>query len=292
MNASFASKRLSRALLAAAASSAPRSSAAAATTVASSLLHPPPPPSFESDGAARPLFHSPWSVLQQRGVKVRGSDVRPGNVVERKGCIMIVVKADHNQQGRGSAMIQVELRDVESGNKTNARFNTDESIEKVFVEEKSYTCMCTMADEVALVDPRTFEQVDVKRDLFGKAGVYLKEEMKVMLRFFDDIPLSGSVPKRVICTVVDTPPPLKGVSATPVEKRALLDNGLTVKVPAFIESGEAILVNTEDDSYMSSYLLGQIYTTSQSLGMLTGAPFTGQRNDCKVLEVMFLAVSK
>ncbi|XP_056176040.1 uncharacterized protein LOC115670544 isoform X4 [Syzygium oleosum] len=247
MNASFASKRLSRALLAAAASSAPRSSAAAATTVASSLLHPPPPPSFESDGAARPLFHSPWSVLQQRGVKVRGSDVRPGNVVERKGRLYEVVKADHNQQGRGSAMIQVELRDVESGNKTNARFNTDESIEK---------------------------------------------EMKVMLRFFDDIPLSGSVPKRVICTVVDTPPPLKGVSATPVEKRALLDNGLTVKVPAFIESGEAILVNTEDDSYMSSYLLGQIYTTSQSLGMLTGAPFTGQRNDCKVLEVMFLAVSK
>ncbi|KAL3719761.1 hypothetical protein ACJRO7_004697 [Eucalyptus globulus] len=229
MNASFASKRLSRALLAAASSSAPRSSAAAAaaTTPAPSLSHPLPSSSSEIDGTARSLFRSPWSVLQQRGVKVRGSDVRPGNVVDRKGCI--VVKADHNQQGRGSAMIQVELRDVESGNKVNARFNTDESVEKVFVEEKSFTCMCTMGDEVALIDPQTFEQVDVKRDLFGKAGVYLKEEMKVMLRFFDDTPLSGSVPKRVICTVVDTPPPLKGVSATPAEKRALLDNGLTVK---------------------------------------------------------------
>lgn len=254
MNASFASKRLSRALLAAASSSAPRSSAAAvaaATTPAPSLSHPLPSSSSEIDGTARSLFRSPWSVLQQRGVKVRGSDVRPGNVVDRKGRLYEVVKADHNQQGRGSAMIQVELRDVESGNKVNARFNTDESVEKVFVEEKSFTCMCTMGDEVALIDPQTFEQVDVKRDLFGKAGVYLKEEMKVMLRFFDDTPLSGSVPKRVICTVVDTPPPLKGVSATPAEKRALLDNGLTVKVPPFIESGEAILVNTEEDAYMS-----------------------------------------
>ncbi|KAF8035387.1 hypothetical protein BT93_C1422 [Corymbia citriodora subsp. variegata] len=253
MNASFASKRLSRALLAAAAS-APRSSAAAAAATASpapSLSHPLPSSSPEIGGTTRSLFQSPWSVLQQRGVKVRGSDVRPGNVVERKGRLYEVVKADHNQQGRGSAMIQVELRDVESGNKMNARFNTDESLEKVFVEEKSFTCMCTMGDEVALIDPQTFEQVDVKRDLFGKAGVYLKEEMKVMLRFFDDRPLSGSVPKRVICTVVDTPPPLKGVSATPAEKRALLDNGLTVKVPAFIESGEAILVNTEEDAYMS-----------------------------------------
>ncbi|XP_039159920.1 elongation factor P isoform X2 [Eucalyptus grandis] len=211
MNASFASKRLSRALLAAASSSAPRSSAAAAAaaaamTPAPSLSHPLPSSSSEIDGTARSLFRSPWSVLQQRGVKVRGSDVRPGNVVDRKGRLYEVVKADHNQQGRGSAMIQVELRDVESGNKVNARFNTDESVEK---------------------------------------------EMKVMLRFFDDTPLSGSVPKRVICTVVDTPPPLKGVSATPAEKRALLDNGLTVKVPPFIESGEAILVNTEEDAYMS-----------------------------------------
>ncbi|KAK4758140.1 hypothetical protein SAY87_019441 [Trapa incisa] len=120
--------------------------------------------------------------------------------------------------------------------------------------------------------------MDVKKDLFGKNAAYLKEEMKVTLRLFDDKPLSGSVPKRVICTVKETPPPLKGVSATPVyaqfpffvlippqlhifyastwvcymrEKRALLDNGLTVKVPAFIETGEAILVSTDHDSYIS-----------------------------------------
>ncbi|KAK4792383.1 hypothetical protein SAY86_022818 [Trapa natans] len=204
-----------------------------------------------SASAAGQLLQSPWSTIQQRGVKVHGSDVRPGNVIERKGRLYEVVKADHNQQGRGSAMIQVELRDVESGNKVNARFNTDESLEKVFVEEKSLTCMCTIDDEVALIDPDTFEQMDVKKDLFGKNAAYLKEEMKVTLRLFDDKPLSGSVPKRVICTVKETPPPLKGVSATPAEKRALLDNGLTVKVPAFIETGEAILVSTDHDSYIS-----------------------------------------
>ncbi|KAI4340589.1 hypothetical protein MLD38_025408 [Melastoma candidum] len=196
------------------------------------------------------LLRSPWSTFQHRGVKVHGSDVRPGNVVERKGRLYEVVKAEHNQQGRGSAMIQVELRDVESGNKVNARFNTDESIEKIFVEEKFFTCMCTMDDEVALIDPNTFEQIDVKRDLFGKAAAFLKEDMKVMLRLFNDKPLSGSVPKHVACTVVDTPHVAKGASVTPVEKRALLDNGLTVKVPTFIENGEVILINTEDHTYM------------------------------------------
>ncbi|XP_031401661.1 uncharacterized protein LOC116211425 [Punica granatum] len=245
-----ASRRLSRALLSAAAVPSSRS---LRTLTA---LPPHSPLAFDRSGAASAspagqLFLSPWSIIQHRGVKIQGSEVRPGNVIERKGHLYEVVKAEHNQQGRGSALIQVELRDVESGNKVNARFNTDESIAKVFVEEKSFTCMCTINDEVALIDPATFEQLDVKKDLFGKNAVYLEEEMKVTLRLFDDRPLSGSIPKRVICIVKETPPQVKGVSATPAEKRALLDNGLTVKVPSFIETGEAILVNTEDDSYIS-----------------------------------------
>ncbi|OWM69279.1 hypothetical protein CDL15_Pgr025466 [Punica granatum] len=244
-----ASRRLSRALLSAAAVPSSRS---LRTLTA---LPPHSPLAFDRSGAASAspagqLFLSPWSIIQHRGVKIQGSEV---------------VKAEHNQQGRGSALIQVELRDVESGNKVNARFNTDESIAKVFVEEKSFTCMCTINDEVALIDPATFEQLDVKKDLFGKNAVYLEEEMKVTLRLFDDRPLSGSIPKRVICIVKETPPQVPSFIETGEailvnteddsyisrEKRALLDNGLTVKVPSFIETGEAILVNTEDDSYIS-----------------------------------------
>ncbi|KAK4789283.1 hypothetical protein SAY86_020602 [Trapa natans] len=92
---------------------------------------------------------------------------------------------------------------------------------EVFVEEKSFTCMCTIEDEVALIDTDTYEQVGVKKDLFGKNAAYLKEEMKITLRLFDDKPLSGSVPKHLICTVKETLPRLKGVSVTPAYAQPL-----------------------------------------------------------------------
>ncbi|XP_052194399.1 uncharacterized protein LOC127802562 isoform X2 [Diospyros lotus] len=236
----FPRKQLFRALLCssdyfpASASSSSTSSRRALTLTASWLRSQPSPG----------VLTSPWSAMQLRGAKYRGSDVKPGNVIEKKGKIYQVLKAQHTVQGRGGACIQVELRDVDSGNKINERFRTDEAIENlahlfstllslwaagVFVEEKPYTYLYTEDDVVVLSEPNTFDQLDVPRDLFGEAAVYLKDEMTVTVQLYDGKPMSASVPQRVTCKVVEAQVPMKGIAATPHYKKVLLDNGLNVQ---------------------------------------------------------------
>ncbi|KAI3966712.1 hypothetical protein MKX01_041188 [Papaver californicum] len=192
---------------------------------------------------SRGTFDKPWSASQHRGVKVLGTDVRSGNVIQRK--------AQHTQQGRGGAIIQVELRDVDSGNKVTERFRTDEAMERVFVEEKSFTFLYTIGDSVTLMEPETYEQMEVSKDLFGKASAYLKEDMKVSLQLYDGKVMSATIPPRVTCTVAEAKGNMKGLTATPQYRRVLLENGLTVQAPPFIEVGDQIIVNTIDDSYVT-----------------------------------------
>ncbi|XP_020095657.1 uncharacterized protein LOC109715182 isoform X1 [Ananas comosus] len=169
----------------------------------------------------------------------------------------------------------VELRDVDTGNKTTERFRTDEAIEKldelactsieglrwllllllllfgVFVEEKSFTFLYHEGDSVMLMEPTTFEQLEVPKEMFGKAAAYLKDDMSVTVQYYDGRPMSASVPQRVTCTVVEAQPNTKGLTAAPQYKRVVLDNGLTVLAPPFVEAGDEIVINTTDDSYMT-----------------------------------------
>ncbi|GMH07445.1 hypothetical protein Nepgr_009285 [Nepenthes gracilis] len=199
----------------------------------------------------RGLLATPWSVTQQCGAKVMGSEVRVGNIIQRKGRVYQVLKAQHTQHGRGGASIQVELRDVDGGNKVTERFRPDEAVERVFVEDKSFTYLYTEGNAVVLMDPKTFEQIEVSKELFGKAAVYLRDDMKVSVQYYDGRPMSASVPQRVTCIVVEAQTPMKGVSVTPQYKRVLLDNGLTILAPPFIVTGDAIVINTTDDLYIT-----------------------------------------
>ncbi|RYR28267.1 hypothetical protein Ahy_B01g052384 isoform A [Arachis hypogaea] len=235
------------------------------------------------------LFSNPWSTLQSRGIKVSASDVRVGNIIEKQGRFFEVLKADHSHEGRGKATIKVELRDIAQGNKVTHRMNTDDNIERAFVNEKTFMYMCMDHDgTVVLMDPNTFDQIEVSRDLFGKNASYLQGEMKVKVQFFDEKPLSASVPKRVTCTVKE------GIAATPRymtlsivkldsnvfpisdtiyrlpkylsrlllwNKKVVLENGIIVEVPPHIVAGDAIVINTEDDSYLER-LVGPKHSNS------------------------------
>ncbi|XP_072951659.1 uncharacterized protein [Typha angustifolia] len=193
---------------------------------------------------------SPLHGPQPRSEALKFS-VRLGNVIQRKGRIYQVLKAQHTQHGRGGATIQVELRDVDTGNKTTERFRTDEAIERVFVEEKSFTYLYQEGESVMLMEPSTFEQLEIRKELFGKSAAYLKDDMSVTLQYYDGRPMSASVPQRVTCTVVEAQPNTKGLTAAPQYKRVVLDNGLTVLAPPFVEAGDEIVINTTDDSYMT-----------------------------------------
>ncbi|KAK4440425.1 Elongation factor P [Sesamum alatum] len=199
-----------------------------------------------------PLLDSPWSATQLRRARFSGADVRPGNVIERKGKIFEVIKAQHTTQGRGGAIIQVELRDVDSGSKVNERLRTDEPVQKIFVQEKSFTYLYTDDEtgNIVLMEPKTYNQLEVPRHLFGESLVYLQDDMEVTVQLYDERPLSVKIPHRVTCTVTEADEALRGSGPT-AYKKVLLDNGLTVQVPAHILAGDKIVINTTDNSYAS-----------------------------------------
>lgn len=184
---------------------------------------------------------------------MRGADVKPGNVIERRGKIYQVVKAQHSTQGRGGAIVQVELRDVDSGAKVNERFRTDEAVERVFATEKTFTYLYTddESGNIVVMEPDTYAQVDVPKHLFGDSYVYLQDDMKVSVQMYDEKPMLASIPTRVTCTISEAPVHVKGASVTPQYKKAVLDNGLSIMVPGHILPGDKIIVNTTDNSYAS-----------------------------------------
>ncbi|KAH9552930.1 hypothetical protein CY35_09G093400 [Sphagnum magellanicum] len=152
---------------------------------------------------------------QTRQVKVNGSEVKPGNVIDHKGRIFQVLKTQHTQQGRGGATIQVELRDLASGLKSSERLRTSESIERVFVEDKTYTFLYAEGDSIILMEPKSFEQVTLLRNLLGTGAAYLADGMEVVVQLYDGQPFSAKVPARVTCSVIEAEPYFKGQTATP-----------------------------------------------------------------------------
>ena len=168
-----------------------------------------------------------------------------------------MVKAQHTQHGRGGATIPVELRDIDSGSKVNEKFRTDEAIESVFNEQKSFLYLYAEDDNIVLMEPNTFSQMEVSKYLFGKTAAYLKEDMKLTLHLCDGKPTSASVPKQVTCTVLEAQVPVKGSTATPQYKRVTLENGLTVLAPPFILAGDSIVIDTTDDSLFTRSLTFQ-----------------------------------
>nr|GMD20745.1 elongation factor P-like [Ipomoea batatas] len=149
-----------------------------------------------------------------------------------------------------------ELRDVDSGNKVNERFRTDEAVERVFAEEKPFTYLYTDDEtgNIVLMEPNTYAQLDVPKHLFGDSYVFLQDDMRVCVQLYDERPMSASIPTRVTCTVAETPIQVKGASVTPQYKKAVLDNGVTVQVPGHILPGDKIIINTTDNSYMSKFV--------------------------------------
>ncbi|KAL2613766.1 hypothetical protein R1flu_025458 [Riccia fluitans] len=212
------------------------------------------PQAFLSDGSLEKFgggCGSSHSLQLARGAKINGSEVKPGFIIMRKGRITQVLKTQHTQQGRGGATIQVELRDVQSGLKSSERLRTGEAIEKVFVDDRPYSFLYTEGDTVYLMEPNTFEQLDIPKSFFGPTAAYLTDGMEVKVQYFDGKPLSATVPDRVTCTVTEAEPYFKGQTATPQYKKIVLDNGLQIMAPSFIVAGDHVVVDTAENLYLT-----------------------------------------
>ena len=182
--------------------------------------------------------------------KISGNDIRPGTMIEYDGGLWMAVKTQKVKPGKGGAYNQVELKNVTNGTKLNQRFRSDETVEEVYLEKKDYQFLFESGDTLTFMDVMTYDQIELQRDFVGDRAQFLQEGMKVMVTSYEGRPLGVQMPIHVTLTVAEADPVLKGGTAAPSYKSAVLENGLKLQVPPFIGAGEKIIVSTEDGTYV------------------------------------------
>jgi elongation factor P len=183
-------------------------------------------------------------------MKQQANLIRAGQVIEHDGRRWTVLKQQIITPGKGGAFIQVEMRDLKTGNKTNERWRTADTVERLQTDNKDYTYSYTEGENIVLMDPETFEQTHVPVELLGDAAAFLQDNMTIELDLVEGEPVGAHLPATVILEVVEADPVVKGQTAASSYKPAKLSNGVKTSVPPFIETGERIVVRTEDGSYV------------------------------------------
>lgn len=188
--------------------------------------------------------------IQGRVMKQQANLIRAGQVIEHDGRRWTVLKQQIITPGKGGAFIQVEMRDLKTGNKTNERWRTADSVERLMTEDREYLYSYTDGESLVLMDPETFEQTMIPVDLLGDQAPFLQDNMTINVHLVEGDPVGIDLPPQVTLEVVEADPVVKGQTASSSYKPAKLSNGAKTMVPPFIEAGERIVVRTEDGSYV------------------------------------------
>lgn len=183
-------------------------------------------------------------------MKINAVAIRVGNVLEHKGKLWVVSKTMHTQPGKGGAFMQVEMKDVKSGTKLNERFRSDENVERARLDTKDYQYLYMEGDNLALMDQQTFEQISLPKELLGEAAVFLQDGMNIIVEMYDEKPITATLPEQVVLEITEAEPVVKGQTASSSYKPAILENGVRIMVPPFIEAGTKVVVNTSTQEYI------------------------------------------
>ncbi len=183
-------------------------------------------------------------------MKVNAITVRPGHVLEHEGKLMQVTKIDIIQPGKGNAVIQVEMKDVRTGTKTQQRFRTQETVERARLDEHEMQYLFVENDNFTFMDNENFEQTTVPREIIGDVAQFLQEGMTCTVTMHEGKPLGVEIPPTVTLEVMEAEPVVKGQTASSSYKPAIMSNGSRVMVPPHIEVGTRIVVNTVDGTYL------------------------------------------
>ncbi|MBZ8133084.1 elongation factor P [Afifella sp. IM 167] len=183
-------------------------------------------------------------------MKISGNDIRPGNVIEYDGSLWVAVKTNKVKPGKGPAYNQVELKNLIDGRKLNNRFGSDEKVERARIETKDFQFLYKDGDMLVFMDSGTYEQINLAEEWVGERAAFLQDGMTVTLEMHDEKAIGIALPDQVTLTITETEPTIKGQTAASSYKPAMLENGVRVMVPPFITSGERIVVDTSEISYV------------------------------------------
>jgi elongation factor P len=183
-------------------------------------------------------------------VKVIASSVRKGNVLEVDGKLVVVMKAENIHPGKGTPVTHLDMRRISDGVKITERYRTTDQVERAYLEDKSYNYLYEDDMGYNFMEPETFEQISVPKEILGDQAVYLQENMKVNISLHEGVPVAAELPQRVTFEIVEADPVVKGQTASSSFKPAILSNGQRVMVPPHIQAGTRVVIMTEDGSYV------------------------------------------
>lgn len=183
-------------------------------------------------------------------MKINGNEIRPGNVIEHKGGLWIAVKTQAVKPGKGGAFNQVELKNLIDGTKLNERFRASETVERARLEQKDYQFLYAEGDMLTFMDTETYDQISLPTDFIGERASFLQDGMTVVVESHEGKPIGISLPDQVTLEVVEAEPVVKGQTAASSNKPAVLENGIRVMVPPFVHTGEKIVVDTNELTYI------------------------------------------
>ena len=183
-------------------------------------------------------------------MKLYASEIRVGMLIEYKNDLWQVLKTQHVKPGKGGAFAQVEMKSVNKNTKLNERFRSSESVEKASLDETKFSYLYDDETDYHFMDPKSYEQINIKKETIGEKGKMLTENLEVSISFYNEKPLTVELPNQVTCTIDTTDVALKGQTVSSSYKPATLDNGINIQVPPFIDSGDKIIVDTRTMEYI------------------------------------------
>ena len=183
-------------------------------------------------------------------MKINATEIRVGMILEYKNDLWEVLKTQHVKPGKGGAFAQIEMKSLNKNTKLNERFRSSETVEKAILEENKLNFLYEDEENYYFMDPKNFDQINVKKNIVGEKGKLLTENLKVSISFYNDSPISVDLPNQVTCKVETTDAALKGQTVSSSYKPAKLINGLSIQVPPFIEVGDEIVVDTRNLEYI------------------------------------------
>ena len=183
-------------------------------------------------------------------MKINASEIRVGMLLEYKNDLWQVLKTKHVKPGKGGAFAQVEMKSVNKNTKLNERFRSSEIVEKASLDEIKYNFLFEDENNYIFMDPKSFEQIEIKKAIIGEKGKLLTENLEVTVSIFNDTPITIDLPNQITCKIKETDVALKGQTVSSSYKPATLINGLSIQVPPFIEVDDEVIIDTRNFEYI------------------------------------------
>ena len=183
-------------------------------------------------------------------MKINAGEIRVGMLLEYKDDLWQILKTQHVKPGKGGAFAQVEMKSMLKNTKLNVRFRSSESVEKASLDETNFNYLYEDEENYFFMDPKTFEQVEIKKNIVGEKGKLLTENLEVSVSFYNENPISIELPNQIKCKVTSTDASIKGQTVSSSYKPAILDNGIKIQVPPFVEIEDEIIVDSRNFEYV------------------------------------------